>query len=233
MHVIISHVTRLQPGYICVAGIEPETAKHIRPVLHRGLLTRSLLRKEGGVFEIGALVDLGPTKDVGQAPEVEDREFCLENLRYRRKLKPQEFWQYLAKSPQDKFKAIFGTELQPRESTCTADAGTGKASLGNLKPARVWHVGVNNFETVRIYVSDGEVHPDLQVTDIRLYENDQKTAREEIVDCVERRLRKTGVVLAVGLTRPWKKEGDTAPRHWLQVNNIHFEDDPIGEAFRF
>jgi len=31
----------------------------------------------------------------------------------------------------------------------------------------------------------------------------------------------------LGLTRPWRKRGDTAERHWLQVNNIHLRDDPL------
>ena len=233
MLLIINHVTRMKPGFICVAGVEPDTGKHIRPVLHQGLLTRSLLRKEGGVFEIGALVDLGPTKDVGCAPEIEDREFCAGNLRYVRKLKAEEFWRYVSQTAQNRAKAIFGDALRQRETSCTTDAGTGKASLGNLKPARVWHIGVNDFESVRIYLSDGEVHPDLPVTDVRLYERDHKTARHEVVECLERRLRKAGAVLAVGLSRPWKKEGDDAPRHWLQVNNIHLEEDPLGEIFAF
>jgi hypothetical protein len=45
---------------------------------------------------------------------------------------------------------------------------------------------------------------------------------------VEERL-KSGVeaILSVGLTRPWQKRGDTAERHWLQVNNIHLKDDPL------
>ena len=231
MLLIINHVTRMKPGFICVAGIEPETGKHIRPVLCQGLLTRNLLRKEGGVFEIGALVDLGPTKDVGCAPEVEDREFCVANLRYKYKLKPDEFWKYVSTTAQNRAKSIFGEELQQRETSRTTEAGAGKASLGILKPARVWHIGVNDFESVRIYLSDGEVHPDLPVTDIRLYARDQKTARHEIVDCLERRLRRAAAVFAVGLSRPWKKDGADAPRHWLQVNNIHLEEDPLGALF--
>jgi hypothetical protein len=35
-----------------------------------------------------------------------------------------------------------------------------------------------------------------------------------------------GVIVAVGLSRPWQKLDDTVERHWLQVNNIHLEDDP-------
>jgi hypothetical protein len=69
---------------------------------------------------------------------------------------------------------------------------------------------------------------DLSVNDLRLYEADHRTPRRDLVSSVQQRL-KSGVeaILSVGLTRPWQKRGDTAERHWLQVNNIHLEDDPL------
>jgi hypothetical protein len=223
----------MKPGYICVAGIEPGTGKHIRPVLNHGRLPRVLLRKEGGVFEIGALVDLGPTVEVGHAPEVEDHEFSTENVKYRHKLKAAEFWKYLTGTSQNELTAIFGNELQQRESSCTIDVDAGEASLGNLQPEAISYLGVNPWDKIRIRISDGEFHPDLSVTDIRLYRNGQQTPRRRIVDSVGSRLPKTRAILAVGLTRPWRKNGDTAQRHWLQVNNIHLEEDPLGETFEF
>ena len=33
-------------------------------------------------------------------------------------------------------------------------------------------------------------------------------------------------LLSVGLTRPFSSREGDAPVHWLQVNNIHLEDDP-------
>jgi hypothetical protein len=223
----------MQPGYICVAGIEPDTNQHVRPVLNHGRLPRNLLRKEGGVFEIGALVDLGATTEVGHAPEVEDHEFSIANLKYRHKLKPDEFWKYLTETSENRLAAIFGDELRQRGSTCTVDVEAGEASLGNLTPERISYLGINAWHKIRIHVSDGKARPDLSVTDIRLYRNDQQTPRRRIVESVGSRLPKTGVVLAVGLTRPWRKNGDTAQRHWLQVNNIHLEEDPLGKIFEF
>jgi hypothetical protein len=45
---------------------------------------------------------------------------------------------------------------------------------------------------------------------------------------VQRRIKAgVEVILSVGLTRPWRKQGDTAERHWLQVNNIHLRDAPL------
>jgi hypothetical protein len=66
------------------------------------------------------------------------------------------------------------------------------------------------------------------VNDLRLYQRDGRTPRRDLFASVEERL-KSGVeaILSVGLTRPWQKRSDTAARHWLQVNNIHLEDDPL------
>jgi hypothetical protein len=32
-------------------------------------------------------------------------------------------------------------------------------------------------------------------------------------------------VLSVGLTRAWQRPDDPIPRHWVQLNNIHFQHD--------
>jgi hypothetical protein len=68
----------------------------------------------------------------------------------------------------------------------------------------------------------------LAVNDLRLYERDHRTPRRDLVAGMQKRLE-AGVeaILSVGLTRPWRKRGDTAERHWLQVNNIHLQDDPL------
>ena len=38
------------------------------------------------------------------------------------------------------------------------------------------------------------------------------------------------VILSVGLARAFQVSGDTARRHWLQVNNLYLEDDPAWKA---
>ena len=59
MQLVVSHVTRMQPGYICVAGVEITRGKRVRPVTY-GRLPTSLLAREGGPFDMAALVELGP-----------------------------------------------------------------------------------------------------------------------------------------------------------------------------
>jgi hypothetical protein len=37
-------------------------------------------------------------------------------------------------------------------------------------------------------------------------------------------------ILAVGLTRAYQKSPKGPTRHWLQLNNIHLQDDPLGTS---
>lgn len=232
MELLVTHLTRMQSGYICVAGIEPKTDKQIRPVLN-GRLSRSLLRGEGGFFEIGAVIDLGATIHVGQAPETEDYRFEVANLRYRERMKPSDFWKAISRTSHEKLKGIFGNDLVQRDSSCTVDINSGRASLGNFMPAEISEFHVDPWGKIRIRLSDGKFNPNLSVTDLRLYKEDQQTPRPRIVEVVARQFAKGKVILAVGLTRAWAKRGDPAMRHWLQVNNIHLQGDPLGELFKF
>lgn len=74
MRIIVNHLTRMQPGYICVAGVDVSNGHHVRPVL-RGRLTTDLLASKGGPFDMAALVDLGTVECCGHAPEIEDHYF--------------------------------------------------------------------------------------------------------------------------------------------------------------
>lgn len=233
MHIVISHLTRMQPGYICVAGIDLETTNHIRPIPNRGHLARHLLRKYGGIFEIGAIVDLGKTANIGRAPEWEDRKFAIQNLRYIRRCKPEEFWELLVNTSNDRFKSLFGNDLQQTHTGCTMALGCGAASLGHLKFGRIRHFGLNEWKKVRTQISDTELQPCLSVTDIRLYEPDQTTPRHQVLNLFSSRLENASVIVAVGLTRPWRKDSNTVECHWLQVNNIHLKDDPLGDRLDF
>ena len=81
---------------------------------------------------------------------------------------------------------------------------------------------------IRMQFSDGDYVLDCGVTDIRLYRDDHVTPDTKRVERVAKRLKSaTGLILSVGLTRPYASSPDFSPVHWLQVNNIHLQDDPI------
>jgi hypothetical protein len=82
-------------------------------------------------------------------------------------------------------------------------------------------------EVVRMALSDGEFSLDLSVTDLRLYTDDGgRPDVERVRDVTERLTRGVKVLLSVGLTRPFAARAGETPVHWLQVNNLHLEDDP-------
>jgi hypothetical protein len=218
----------MQPGYFCVAGLEVNATRHIRPVLRHGRLTIDLLSTDGGPFDIGAMVDLGPTTHAPHAPELEDHRFDPSSTHRLSDDDPDAYWSTLDGVAQESLEEIFGSALELWDESGTVDVGEGQASLGCLRPEKQPWLYVDHRGTVRMVLDYLIPSVDLSVNDMRLYERDGRTPRRNLVDSVQRRL-KAGVeiILSVGLTRPWQKWGDTEERHWLQVNNIHLEDNPL------
>jgi hypothetical protein len=228
VRILVNHLTRMQPGYFCVAGVEVNAPRHIRPVLRHGRLTIDLLSTNDGPFDIGSVVDLGQTTDAGRAPELEDHRFDPSSTRWLFDDSPDDFWDALDGLAQECLEGIFGPALELWDESGTVDVGEGTASLGCLKPEKQPWLYIDHRGTVRLVLDYLIPSVDLSVNDLRLYEADHRTPRRDLVASVQRRL-KAGVeaILSVGLTRPWQKRGDTAERHWLQINNIHLEDDPL------
>ena len=134
----------------------------------------------------------------------------------------------LRQTAQKSLVEIFGTEIRPLRPGCVVDVGKGTASLGCLIPALPPQVYVSRYGKIRMLITDGILTADLSVTDLRLCETDHATPKEDIIRHVNRRMRAgVAVILGVGLSRPWQQSGDTLARHWLQVNNIHLEDNAV------
>jgi hypothetical protein len=228
VQILVNHLTRMQPGYVCVAGVDVNTMEHVRPVLRYGRLTTDLLRRNGGPLDIGSVVDLGPTAYAGHAPELEDHYFDPARATWLFDDSPDDYWEFLNQVACESLAEIFGPDLEQGDESCTIEVGEGRASLGCLAQEECPWLYVDHRGTVRMVLECVTPSVDLSVTDLRLYESDHKTPRRNLVANVQERLD-AGVeaILSLGLTRPWRKQGDTAERHWLQVNNIHLKDDPL------
>jgi hypothetical protein len=173
-------------------------------------------------------VDLGPVTYAGYAPELEDHRFDPAHARWLFDEDPDDYWDALDGLAQESLEGIFGPDLELWDESGTVDVGEGRASLGCLKPERQPWVYVDHRGTIRTVLDYLMPSVDMSVNDLRLYERDGRTPHRDLFASVEKRLKSgVGVILSVGLTRPWRKRGDTAERHWLQVNNIHLEDDPL------
>ena len=53
MRLLINHLTRMHGGHICLAGVDLETRRHVRPMLANESLPFYFLARYGGPFEIG------------------------------------------------------------------------------------------------------------------------------------------------------------------------------------
>jgi hypothetical protein len=226
--ILVNHLTRMQPGFVCVAGLDIDTLEHVRPVLRYGRLTTDLVRPNGGPFDIGSVVDLGEATYVGHAPELEDYRFDPTTAKHLSDRGPDEFWRTLEAVARDDLADVFGPSLELWDDSGTVDVGEGNASLGCLRPEEPPWLYVDHRGTVRLVLHYLLPSVDLSVADLRSYEEDHRTPRQDLVADLDRRM-KSGVetILSVGLTRPFRKIGDDAERHWLQVNNIHLRDDPL------
>jgi hypothetical protein len=232
MQIVVNHLTRMQPGFVCVAGLDLERGEHVRPVVSSGRLSARLLASHGGPFDVAAIVDLGAARAVGRPPETEDHLFEPRQTARLGTMDADEFWDRLQNVAVTRLWDLFGRELRARgPEACAVDVGKGLASLGCLVPTGTPELYVRprppRPSQIRLRASDGRFNLDLSVTDVRLYGADHVTPDEALVERVARRLKSgVGVVLAVGLTRATGGSPDYPPLHWLQVNGIHLEDDP-------
>lgn len=144
-----------------------------------------------------------------------------------------EFWALLQSLAKRRLGEIFGKDLLPHGLHCCAvDEGRGIASLGCFVPSDRPRLCFQRHDPscrgrIRIGFTSGSYGFELAVTDIRLYGEDHVTPDPEAMQRAADRLQTArGVILGVGLTRPFKGEVDEPARQWLQVNNLHFEDDP-------
>jgi len=228
MDILINHLTRMKHPYICVAGIDSGGA-HVRPVLDVGQLPRSLLRSEGGVFELGAFIRLGLPEARPTPPEVEDVVFVGDESVHIRRVDPADFWTSVQSVALDRLAQVFGPNLQRLRRTAAAiPEGEGSASLGVIRLSEAALDVRRGFgkKQIRLAFQDADLEQiELKVNDLRLWEADQSTPRQDRVDALQPLLE--GLAVSVGLSRAYSVPSYQGRWHWLQINNVFPEGDPL------
>lgn len=233
MRIVVNHLTRMSGEYVCVAGvaIDPtEDYAHIRPLRekqspHNGRLDRNCLQSSGGAFSLGSIVDLGPIDRRPVIPEVEDTKFLLWKAKHIQSLDANAFIDKAIRPlTRSSLREIFGKDLYRQSSTAAAvPRGEGLASLGVMGPLSDVELEAREYygqQEIRFSLSDPDLGDlRLKVTDIRLWESDHITPSFENIDAILTRI--DGCYISVGLTREYKS------RHWLQINNIFPESNPL------
>jgi hypothetical protein len=233
MRIVVNHVTRMGAPRICVAGIDPKTNAHVRPTTTPSdLITRDLLRTEGGPFGMGAVVDIGDAIPVPSAPETEDHRFRTAEARHVEDLSGDEFLALLEKVSAGGLLNAFGPELEPVGWKYATEAGCGACSLAVLGAQRRPVLSVDDrFGRLQIRFNDLDRPVYLPVTDVRFYEEDQATIRKDIVGDVSGRIRRgVEVFLMLGLAHAYRAPSDDRERHWLQLNGLCLADNPVADT---
>jgi hypothetical protein len=225
VEVLITDLTRMYDGHICAAGIELRSGKRVRPVL-RARIPARMLATQGGVFDVGANVDLGRTRWRGKPPEVEDVLFGERAARAAKPLPGPELFDLLRKHAGGSPEQVIGPDLVREGNSLVTMPGSGKRSLVLTRaqePVRITMRMSRNerdeeLARIRFVRGDGI---DLSVTDVRLYKRDMVTPDPERVRWLQARLaQRPEVLLCYGLGRPYNG------RHYLQLNNVHLSNAP-------
>ncbi len=228
MQIVVNHLTRMQKGCMCVAGIDLKTGLSVRPVLDRQMPI-DMLAQHGGPFDMARIVELGETRFVGKVPEVEDQKFDAANCRYMADMPADAFWQLLDSTAHEKLITIFGPDLERIGETCAVTETHGLRSLGCYwaHGGRLFLDWGSGAPRIRFSWQSGERLFNVPVTDIRLFGEDHVTPCADRIDRLAADIAsEPRVLVSVGLSRPYRKAADAPPRHWLQINNFHLPDRP-------
>jgi hypothetical protein len=229
--VVINHLTRMERGYICVAGIDLASLQHLRLVLRRKRLKTRFLARYGGPFDIGHIVAFRRCRPRPVPPHIEDCLMNTDQVTYKAVAESAQFWDILKNISKSGLKDIFGGSLQQFGTSYGTAAGQGEASLGCLclkKRPEIYLGGSLERPRIRLRLTDGELHVDAPVTDLRLYGEDHYSPQLNLVEEVQQKIRTSqGLILSLGLTRAFVAAPDQVPVHWLQVNNLHFQEQPV------
>ena len=237
MIIVVNHLTRMHQGRICVAGVDLETRRHVRPVTKWGQLDGRFLAGREGPFNMAHVVELGPVEACPRNPHVEDYQFVPWKARFIERFHADDFWALLNQISRPCLGQIFGKELRPiGRRACGTESGQGIASLGVLRLENRPRLFLQPSKPpagpkIRMSMDDGQMRVEVGVTDLRLYEADHATVNQNRVNRLARYLQGQehgAVLLGVGLGRAFaaRAEDVERPIHWLQVNNIHLKKGP-------
>ncbi len=218
MRMLVTDLTRMHGGTICVAGIDLESGKRVRPV-GTASLPAALLNTRGGPFDIGRIIDLGIAYPAPSPPEVEDVRVNIYACRHAGAATIRTFFEALhaAEAPG---LSVFGPELVRAGRTGLAlPEGTGPCSLAIVRWEAPLTVFITERGELRADIGDGSL---IAVTDARLYQGDLETPHASRVAWLQRLLDAHGErFLAFGLGRAFAARAGEPRRHWLQLNNLH------------
>jgi hypothetical protein len=231
--IAVNHLTRMQGLHICVAGIEKETREHLRPVTSPGeeRMDRELLAAQGGPFELGAVVELGPVQPHPAPPAIEDHRFRPGRAQRIGRLAPDHYLELIDSVSRRILRDAFGRDLKRQnEHKYATNVGKGDRTLTCIRLRGQLTLEIDQFDRLHLRFEAAGRTTYVRITDLRFYSEDHSSLRHDVIEDVSGRLRRGVPAWGMfGLTRAWPPTAaEDDQRHWLQLNGLCLEDRPLG-----
>jgi hypothetical protein len=235
---VITDVTRMQEGRVCVAGYD-RSFNCIRPVLPPPGIQEATLYSEGcAVVFPFAVVEYDLLQHTPKPPHIEDHRYDPSSVRFVYKVDEGRKRAILDRTRFESVNDIFEVPLCCDPGHYVTDGG-GVRSLGTIRPRQVRGVWYEQSPEgkwkYRLNFVDGKgVEFRLTVTDLawRYYcdwQRDQGTSPQAVARDLGTTLRSRVVYLRIGLARGWEKFPD---RCYLQITGVYsFPDYLNGRTF--
>ena len=234
---IITDVTRMQEGRVCIAGYDPN-CECVRPVLPPpGIHERSLYARGSPIIFPFALVEFDLQRRISEPPHTEDWRYDPTSVRLIGRLEEKRRRALLDQTLSSDIKTIFQTPIFS-DFGYYVMAGQGSRSLGTVQPKQLIKSSYDQTKGKWKYrlgfVDHSETAYWLTVTDLtwRYFCDSQREAGKtpgNISSELTAKLKSTDVYLRIGLARGWKEHPD---RCFVQITSVYtFPDYLAGLSF--
>lgn len=212
--IVITGITNMSIGHICISGYEMSDRKYIRPIIPGSHILESFLSSHKSPIELGSTIelDLSFSNTLAQPPHIEDNPFDPPTVKVLESMTRDQFCNFIASIAEDSVESIFGYEIELINGQPILPEGTGARSLGAIigRKCSVYcdHMGKARCDFVD---QSGCEYRHLPIV-----------GRDEWV-------KKPGnyldIPIRLSLTRLFQKDDDSEPVYWMQVSGVIAKND--------
>jgi hypothetical protein len=187
-------------------------------------------RGKGPIFTLGAVVNLTGTSNSKAAHHGDEHVVTYVTASKVAQLHPLDVWRTLGDIAKPTLSSIFGESVKFESQRYVIEKYRVRHGLGCL---RIMHKATlyKGYRQARLrWLCDGRI-VDCPVTDTRLYDR-AGVACERQIARLDRRIKEgEALIVTVGLSRGFRRPGGRREYHWIQINNLYLETDPLGDEW--
>lgn len=219
--VLVTEVTRMSHGLVCVAGIDLDTAEMVRPLQQDGSNWEEKSWVDTDILRIGNIVLLKPATPSGHAHHPHAAEdFRVATVTRFAHVTPAQLYAACVETADSDLDAIFAPHLVDRKYVVD---GAACRSLGCvLVPVAALNTSVTPFEKVAVSWQDHGRWYNLSVTEVAIRSAAPALGKAMLDDRLAPVRGHGRVALRVGLARGWDggDQGYDPKRCYAQLNGV-------------